>query len=313
MASTITVKPTEFNASLIEFTEPQLRKGKGKDATEKLISFIRYDGKPLWLETPWLSAPFGVSSFNKGDTGTVDWSVNLSARSNGLETDELIGSFFDQLRAMEPLLIEFGVKYSKTIFGEEHETAVVKALFNKFVKQDKEQKYPPRIAPKIPRHYNTDSDNVSRPNIEFFSGSRDPVELESYEQLAGLVPKGSCVRAFITPRIYFVSGKFGLTWNVMSMKAQANTTSRPSGLKAFSDESPDAYMERTKKDAAAADAAAADAADADADADTDAVTNSMSKLKVADDAADDADDAADDDDDDAEDSSSEDDDDNDEA
>lgn len=278
MSSTATVKPNDFNAENIEFTEPRSR--KGKDGADRLNAFVRYDGKPLWLETPWLNAPFGVNSFPKGDSGNVDWSVNLSARSNSLDTDETIGNFFTQLRAMETRLLAFGVEHSKVIFGEDHPEGVVKVLFNRFIKQDKAEKYPMRIAPKIPRSRGTDADAI-RPYVDFFRGSPEPVALESFEQLAQMVPGGSCVRALISPRIYFVSGKFGVAWDVISMKAQTNTSSRPSGLGAFSDESPEAYMERMKKEAEAK------SDDAGADADVDAVTDGVAKMSVKD-SADDA-------------------------
>lgn len=261
MSNPTTVKPTNFDSNNVEASEPRTR--KGKDGVDRLLSFIRYEGMPMWLETPWLKAPFGVSSFNKGDTGNIDWSVNLSAQSSGLDSDELITQFFDNLRGMETALIAFGVKYSQIIFGEEHPEAVVSVLFNRFVKQDKEKKYAPRFSPKIPRVRSRDGEEVpSRPYIEFFrGGSSEPVDLESFEQLATFVPKGSCVRALISPRLYFVSGKFGVSWDVISMKAQSSSSSRPTGLAAFSDETADEFVERT----AAVEAEASSEADGSGD------------------------------------------------
>lgn len=273
MSNATTVKPTNFDSNIVEASEPRTR--KGKDGVERLISFIRYEGKPMWLETPWLKAPFGVSSFNKGETGNVDWSVNLSAQPSGLDSDELITQFFDNLRGMEKALISFGVKNSKIIFGEEHPEAVVSVLFNRFVKQDKEKKYAPRFSPKIPRiRSNDDDDAPNRPYIEFFrGGSSQPVHLESFEQLANFVPKGSCVRALISPRIYFVSGKFGVSWDVISMKAQSSSSSRPSGLGAFSDETAEEFVERTTT----AEATASEEADAGGDGSGDASENETSE------------------------------------
>lgn len=246
MANTKTVPPTKFNADNLEFTTPKTK--KGKDGAERLISFVRYDGKPLWLETPWLRAPFGVSSFKKGETDNVDWSVNLSAGENSLEDKEVIDNFFAQLRAMCAGMIKYGVENSQVIFGEEHPEAVVRVLFNNFVKQDKEKKYAERISPKIPRVRSKEGETSNCPLIEFFKGgSPEPVELNSFEQLQGYVPKGACVRALISPRIYFVSGKFGISWDIISMKAQATTTSRPTGLGAFSDETAEQFVSRTQK------------------------------------------------------------------
>lgn len=260
MSNQTTVTPTNFNANNVEFSEPRTR--KGKDGVDRLISYVRYEGKPLWLETPWLKAPFGVSSFNKGDTGNVDWSVNLSAQPSGLDSEELICKFFENLRGMEKGLISFGVEHSKVIFGEDHPEAVVSVLFNRFVKQDKEKKYAPRFSPKIPRVRSRGDDISDCPNIEFFrGGSGEPAELENFEQLAKYVSKGSCVRALISPRIYFVSGKFGVSWDVISMKAQTTSSARPTGLGAFSDETAEEFVERT---AAATEASSDDGADGEA-------------------------------------------------
>lgn len=258
MANATTVTPSNFNADNVEFTEPRIK--KNKDGVEKTISFVRYDGKPMWLETEWFMSPFGVSYFKLGDTDNVNWSVNLSEQANDLTTEEQATHFFNQMRAMEQRMIEFATKYSQIIFGEEQPEVVVKALFNKFVKQDKEKKYPARISPKIPRARARDGDEEApnRPYIEFFRGSVEPVELTSFEQLAKLVPGRSCVRALIAPRIYFLKTKnFGISWDVISMKARVSSTSRPSGVTAFSDETAEEFVEH---EAAAASKAAAAAA-----------------------------------------------------
>lgn len=292
MANTMTITPSEFNADNVTFSVPRIK--KNKDGVERIVCFMRYmkDGKeiPGWFETHWFTTPFGVSFFKLGDTDNVNWSVNLSDQANDLTTEEESAHFFEQMRLLEQRMIEFVTEHSQIIFGEEQPEVVVKALFNRFVKQDKEKKYPARISPKIPRVRASEGDKEvpNQPYIEFFRGSTEPVELTSFEQLAQLVPPRSCVRALIAPRIYFLKTKnFGISWDVISMKARVSSTSRPSGITAFSDETAEEFVEH--------EAASAAKAVSDAVAATDESAGGTSAGASAEDAPESSDDAEDDD------------------
>ena len=139
------VKPSDFDCAKITITEP--RKRKDKSGKEKTSAFIQYDKKPLWLETPWCRTPFGVSSYTAGGSDSASWSVGLSRTEGGLDDNELCNQFFDELLNLQNYMVTFGVENSEMIFGEKKIKEVVEALTGKFVKQDKDNKYPPRISP----------------------------------------------------------------------------------------------------------------------------------------------------------------------
>ena len=117
---------------------------------------------------------------------------------------------------------------------------MVEALYVPVIKsgQDKDgNEYPVRIQPKIPKQ--RDPDDVTKalddqPNVGLYiEGSEEKVELESFETLAQMVPKGSVVKAIIQPQTWYIAGKFGLSLKVLQILVKPRTTGRPSGY-AFS-------------------------------------------------------------------------------
>jgi hypothetical protein len=269
--SSNSVSPSEINAKNVSVTDP--RKKKSDKGTERIVALILYKGAPGYWETPALRAPFGVNSFTKGESGGSDYSLNLS-----LDADD---NFTKQLAKIDELMIDYGVKHSKMLFGKQYtadQRPVVEALYTPVLKPgrvDGDNHYPPRIAPKIMR----DREENVRPNLLFYHSRDDQVELESFEQLQELIPKGSNVKALVAPRPWFISGRFGLSLNVLQVLAGKRKGSRPKGY-AFNDDSeapPAVEEESTSEEAEEADVAEkeesvenseseAEAADSDAEA-----------------------------------------------
>lgn len=237
------IKPTQFNAKNVTGTTP-VKKG------DRLQALLLYDNTPFLLETPALKVPFGVNRFGEKSDGSIDaskalgaYSMNMSAqgKDNTPERQSVVKSFFDNLEEMDGVLLKYGIEHSKVIFGKVHQhEAVVEALFTPTIKRSEDKDgnpYPHRIAPKIPADY----DDESRPNIKVYQDTQDDLNVDgfTFTELKEVVGKGTFVAGIIQPRLWFISGKYGVTWKVIQMKVHAKKTFGKPTSYAFSDNSSD--------------------------------------------------------------------------
>ena len=196
------VRPNEFNADLIKLTPPR----KNNDRT---VVYLNYGEARNWAwETPWLRTPFGISSYQKGDTDLRDHSLPMQAIAKDSNEQPLVDNFFDQFRKLDQKVLHFTQKHSKMLLGKqftEKQIEVVEVMCGKCVRSN--EKYPDRISPKIPKKRG--SNNV--PEVIAFHGTPEPVQPSSFEEMMKLVPNNSFVKCIIRPRFWVVGGKCGVS------------------------------------------------------------------------------------------------------
>ena len=89
--------------------------------------YVNYENRPLVIQTPYMSTPFGVSVFEPNDGGPSKYSLDLSFRDE--ETNKSVGSLLTMLNAFDEKLIQEGLKNSLQWFKTKHTSAeVIKAL-----------------------------------------------------------------------------------------------------------------------------------------------------------------------------------------
>ncbi len=205
--------PTEeFDVSCITATEP-------KKKNERLQSYLLYNSGMFHVETNIGRAPFGVKAFEAGDkSDKTDYSLNIS-----LEHDD---NLIDGLTKLDEYMIDFAVEHSMTIFKKKYTPAqreVVRAMYTSPVKKSEGGDYPPRIAPKIQKKSSTDL----TPALLFYHSEEEEVEIESFSQLEKLVPKGARVKAIVSLRPWFVSGRFGVNLTIQQILVPKMSSGKP--------------------------------------------------------------------------------------
>jgi hypothetical protein len=193
------ISTEEFDVSNVIATEP-------KKKNDRLQSYLLYNSTTFYVETNFGRAPFGVKAFEGGDK--TDYSLNISLEQD----DKLIQS----LTELDEYMIDFAVEHSLIIFKKKYTTQqreVVRAMYTSSVKKSEGGDYPPRIAPKIQKKSSTDL----TPGLLFYHSEEEEVEIESFSQLEKLVPKGARVKAIVSLRPWFVSGRFGLNMTIQQI------------------------------------------------------------------------------------------------
>jgi hypothetical protein len=203
------ISTEDFDVSNVTATEP-------KKKNERLQSYLLYNSSTFYVETNFGRAPFGVKAFEGGDK--TDYSLNISLDHD----DKLIDSF----NSLDEFMIDFAVEHSMIIFKKKYTSAqreVVRAMYTSLVKKSDGGDYPPRIAPKIQKKSPTDL----TPELLFYHSEEEEVEIESFSQLEKLVPKGARVKAIVSLRPWFVSGRFGLNLTIQQILVPKMSSGKP--------------------------------------------------------------------------------------
>lgn len=260
--NTNVVRPELLDSDLISVTKPVKKKEGGK-----INAYLLHNNETFLTETPWLTTPFGVTSYVPEDKdgkekGSKQWSINLGPsmqassatvesgekKSPMNEDDKEAEVYFNKWRAIDDIMIEHGVEYAEDIklnlglrkgdkSPKEVIAKIVSALYGRAVGDDPNDKYPPKIKPKIFARRDKKADDKSGssenevPDIKLFILDKDDEiqeqKLKNFDDLVSKVPRGSKVKAILQPKIWYVAGKYGLTFYVVQLLVKPRTSLRP--------------------------------------------------------------------------------------
>ena len=218
MQSVSNAKNLNIETTLI--TNPKLNKNKQLSAG--IINAVTHSA--VYIETPYLINPFGLSSFDGGNGKGMQeeaktWSLVLKAAGGQNENVEDIANLFAYLKALDEKAIDFAILHSQTIFKKKYDDSqrsiIVDLLYNRCVKPSIAADgtvYPDKITMKVMKN------DQMLPDVLVFKSSPTPIEISSWEMLQNIIPKGSPIKVIMQPRLYFVNGKMGINCRVLQIK-----------------------------------------------------------------------------------------------
>ena len=205
----------DFDPSNISYSDVKL---VGKQGAK--IVYVSLNGNPIILQTPEMSCPFGMSSYNAEQKGAADkYSIGLSFK--GKEFNTSMQKFFDNLLAFDDKNLDSGLENSLQWFKTKHNNReVVRALYTPTVKFAKDKttmeitdKYPPTIRLSLPYR-------DGKIAVDCYDDNRQPLELNDSLDL-----KGARITAIIQcTGIWLVGGKFIPSWKAVQLKVKQNAT-----------------------------------------------------------------------------------------
>jgi hypothetical protein len=216
MQSVLTTQTLNINETIL--TVPKLNKVKQLSA-----GIINTETRSaVYIETPYLINPFGISYYDGGKEIKEEdrqWSISLKAVGGQGQNPDDVNKLFDFLKKLDEKTIDYGIEYSQTIFKkkytQEQRNILVDLLYNRGVKQSigtDGTVYPDKITLKVMKN------EQKLPELLVFKNSQNPLEIDSWEHLQGLVTKGLPIKAIIQPKWYFVNGKMGINYRVLQIK-----------------------------------------------------------------------------------------------
>ncbi|AUT19102.1 hypothetical protein DSLPV1_131 [Dishui lake phycodnavirus 1] len=188
----LTITPaSQFDAKKIEFSA--MRKGK---MGNKTVYINTSDSKKLYVQLPFMRAPYGLSAYTDESTGKTSYSLDLSFDAENAEAIE----FMKKLEELDNRILDIAAENSEQWLGKKfHRDVLAQALYKPLVRVAKDPQYPSTFKIKI----------LTKPGGEFvpevYNFQREQVDLDTLQ-------KGQrCCAIVDFASLWFVDSKFGAT------------------------------------------------------------------------------------------------------
>ena len=197
------ITPKKFDTNEITLADVQKNKMGGN------IVYIKYGSmKKLTLQTPLMSAPFGISTYVDEKTNIKKHTIDVSF--NNASDDPKIEMFQNKMQEFDEYLISQGAANSKAWFGKNQKREVVEALYRPLVKPAKDpEKYAPTMKVKI---QSKDEDFL----VEAYKYN-DRTKFDFKD-----IAKGAKIQMILEVSSVWFVGKtqFGITWVLKQVRVQ---------------------------------------------------------------------------------------------
>ena len=183
----------DFNTNDVTFGQTLKNKAGGNQ-----VYITSKNKHKIYLQTPSMYAPFGISEYNVEGSNMVKYSLDVSFK--GYEEDSKINKFMDVVKEIDEYMIKTGVERSTEWFGKPMTDAVERELYRPLWKESSNpDKYAPTFKMKLRMSVNQNDFIVNAyHNHEEF-------------KLDELKP-GSKIRSIIEfAPVWFVNKQFGVT------------------------------------------------------------------------------------------------------
>ena len=181
---------TDFDSSAVCFSKIRKNKMGGK-----AVYLNGAGNSKMYLQLPYMRAPYGLGSYTDENTKKTTYSLDLSLDPN----DPSAAMVLDKMQALDELVVNTVAKNSEEWLGKKYNLAVMKEALYKPIVRPSKGDYPATMKLKvlvdrnggfIPEAYNSRRENVSVDSIE----------------------KGQKVMTIIDiSQIWFIDNKFGVT------------------------------------------------------------------------------------------------------
>lgn len=235
MAQTLITPVADFDLANVTYSAPRANTMGGKKVR------ILNASSPLILGTPLMMC-WGASPARKNDatgeavpneSGAFKYNLNLQFPKPEYQTPETT-AFLHKMQEFENKLMDDAVAHSKDWFGKAKSREVIEELFNRVLYYPKD---------KVTKEHDMTRSPTMKVDLPFWEGKFN-FELYDMEQeqifnpamsdevsMEELIPSMSHVACVISCNgIYFVNGKFGVTWRLVQAVVRKPFTQSPARI-----------------------------------------------------------------------------------
>lgn len=211
MAAADIVMPKDFVPARMSYSQPKQLNNGGRTV------YVSYFDRPLVVQTPFMSAPFGVSVW-PSDNGGPD-KYNIDASFDGKDNNDALRNFFDMLNELDQKVLQDAMENSQLWLKKSYPRIdVIEELYTPTIKYAKDKntgeisnQYAPKFKMTLPF-------KDGRFQFKTIDDKKADIDLMDILQSDGR-GKGARVRALVSCNsIWVVGKKFGLTWKVRMLE-----------------------------------------------------------------------------------------------
>jgi hypothetical protein len=175
---------------------------KGKNGGK--VMFLKYENKPLTIQLPKMSMPFGAADYNGNEKFSINFSFDMD---NGSHKEAL-----EVLQKLDEKLIEDAATNSQEWFDAKRSADGIRDSYQSQIKMPKDTKYSPRLKAGML----LDGRNGFRCSLQTMDGERvSPTK----DDITQMIPSRSVGVAILEcVGVWIVQKSLTLTWKVAKMK-----------------------------------------------------------------------------------------------
>lgn len=174
--------------------------------------YVAYNGRPLIMQTPELTAPFGITKWSGDGKAPDKFTLELSLK--GRDERENVRRFYDVLEELDTKIVQDAMENSMSWLKKKYtSTEVVQALYTPMIKYAKDKntgeitdKYPPTFRLSLPH-------KDGKFSCEVYDKNRELMDLQALETTKGCRMTAICQAT----GIWVAGGKFGCSWKVVQL------------------------------------------------------------------------------------------------
>ena len=180
---------------------------------------LKYNEQMCLLKLPKTTC-FGVDTFEDAKTLEKKSTMSIQFKKEQIDTDENMKNAIDGLKQFEQYIKEWAKNNSQELFKKKTVSSdFIDAIFNPILKSSKNKDteeddgryYTLKIKLKPSKKDNEKFD------FGAFTSSKEKMNITK-ENVSGLIKKWGQVKVVITPNIWIISGKIGVSWNLWQVK-----------------------------------------------------------------------------------------------
>jgi len=206
-------KLSELNVNELTFTE------LNKMSSGAQFGNIQKNGKMCLLQVPKITG-FGADKFEDKDKNELKFTMSLQFTKDDIDSNESVKSAFESLVNIRDKVKENAKNSSQEYFKKKSASKdYVEASFSDFLKEskNKDTEEPDGRYWTMKLKLRISKKDVEKFDFGAFDSKKQKMDL-TIDNITDKVKKWSKVKCTITPSIWIIGGKFGVTWNLHQMQ-----------------------------------------------------------------------------------------------
>ena len=180
---------------------------------------LKYNGQMCLLKLPKTTC-FGVDTFEDAKTLEKKSTMSIQFKKEQIDTDENMKDAIDGLKQFEQYIKNWAKDNSQELFKKKTVSSdFIDAIFNPILKSSKNKDTEEDDGRYYTLKIKLKPSKKDDEKFDFgaFTSSKEKMNITK-ENVSDLIKKWGQVKVVITPNIWIISGKIGVSWNLWQVK-----------------------------------------------------------------------------------------------